>query len=97
MAYANPLDSAVFAVPGSVYTVNGDDLQMFVYPTESAALTDSLRIAPSGGTVGTTAIGWIAPPHIFRRGPLIVVYLGSDARIREALSAELGNQIAGAH
>ncbi|MFN2632954.1 MAG: hypothetical protein ABR610_06010 [Thermoanaerobaculia bacterium] len=97
MAYANPLDSAVFAVPGSVYTVNGDDLQVFVYPTESAALTDSLRIAPSGGTVGTTAIGWIAPPHVFRRGPLIVVYLGSDARIREALSAELGNQIAGAH
>ncbi|MDQ6891203.1 MAG: hypothetical protein M3167_00790 [Acidobacteriota bacterium] len=96
MAYANALDSAALAVPGSVYTVEGDDLQVFVYPTETAAAADASRIAPSGGAIGTTALRWIAPPHFFRRGAMIAIYLGSDRRIREALSAELGGQIAGA-
>ena len=97
MIWANPIQSAVFAVPGSVYTVDGDDLQVFEYRNESAASADASRISRDGGTVGTSAIAWIAPPHIFRKGPMIVIYLGSHARIRDALAAELGSQIAGAN
>ncbi len=96
VVYANPIEHAFFAVGGSVYTIEGEDLQVFVYPTESAAAGDASRIASSGGTVGTAAIGWIAPPHIFRKRSMIVIYLGSNARTRGELSAELGNQIAGA-
>ncbi len=94
--WANPIQSAVFKVPGSVYTVDGDDLQVFAYSNESDAAADASRVSPTGGTVGTSAIAWIAPPHIFRKGSMIVIYLGSQARIRDALAAELGRQIAGA-
>ncbi len=94
--YANAIEQPFFAAPGTVYTVEGADLQIFVYSTESAAAADASRIAPSGRSVGTSAVGWIAPPHIFRKGPMIVIYLGSDSRIRGELAAALGNQIAGA-
>lgn len=96
VAYANALEQPFFAVPGSVYTVEGADLQIFVYSTESAASAEASRIDPSGRSVGMAAVGWIAPPHIFRSGPMIVIYLGSDAKIRGELTAALGSQIAGA-
>ena len=39
---------------------------------------------------------WMRPPHIYRQDNLILIYLGDDPRVRAALEAQAGRQIAGA-
>jgi hypothetical protein len=38
----------------------------------------------------------MAPPHFFKRGRLLVLYLGTDRQILKILHAALGKQFAGA-
>ena len=43
----------------------------------------------------TTMISWIAPPHFYQVGRLIVFYIGSDQPTLDLLTAVLGPQFAG--
>lgn len=40
-------------------------------------------------------VDWIALPHLFRSGRVIVLYVGGDAETLLALRAVLGEQFAG--
>ena len=40
-------------------------------------------------------ISWIAPPHFFRKERVIVLYLGTDAKVLAVLTELLGAQFAG--
>jgi hypothetical protein len=39
---------------------------------------------------------WTAPPHLYKSEGLLVIYLGSDAKILQLLAGALGKQFAGA-
>ncbi|HEX9069290.1 MAG TPA: hypothetical protein VF807_11010, partial [Ktedonobacterales bacterium] len=41
------------------------------------------------------AVDWIAPPHWFKRGHVIVLYVGSDSVLQHSLRVALGPQFAG--
>lgn len=84
-----------FAVPGRILVVNGEDVQVFEYANASAAQADATRVSPDGGSIGTSLITWIAPPHFFHRDRLIALYVGSNASVLSALSSALGPQFAG--
>jgi hypothetical protein len=84
-----------FSVPGQVIRVNGEDVQVFEYADEAAAGQEAATISPDGGSVGTTMVTWVATPHFYQSGRLIVLYLGDNAEILGALEAALGTQIAG--
>ncbi len=70
------------------------DVQSFEYSSNGAAQYDERQITPDGNT-RTAMIDWIAPPHFFARGRLIVIYIGTDAAALGALSEVLGPQVAG--
>lgn len=78
-----------------VVRANDDDIQVYEYETPEAAEADAKSVSPSGGTIGTTTMHWMAPPHFHRRGRLIAIHIGGDAKVREALVAILGPQFAG--
>jgi len=40
-------------------------------------------------------VSWVEPPHFFKSGNLIVLYVGEESSILEALHEILGPQIAG--
>ena len=84
-----------FSVPGRFLGVNGEDVQVFVYADESAAVTDAARVSSDGGSVGTVSLSWVAPPHFHRRDRVIVLYVGENATVRSALDSVLGPQFAG--
>ena len=80
---------------GQAVTVNGEQVQVFEYADESAAEADASRVSPDGGTVGTTMISWVATPHFFRSGRVMVLYVGDDASTLKVLETVLGPQFAG--
>jgi hypothetical protein len=86
---------------GEVLTLSGGDLaqpadvQVFAYEDEALAAADAAAIGPDGNPK-TMMIHWIAPPHFFRSGSVIVLYLGEDPAVIDLLTAVLGPPFAGA-
>jgi len=75
--------------------VRGEDVQVFPYASAAAAQAQAALVSRNGSTVGTTKLHWIGPPHFYRQGRLLVLYVGSDDQVLKALDAVLGRQFAG--
>jgi hypothetical protein len=71
------------------------DLQLFEYGSASAASGDARQISPDGSGTATTRISWIAPPHFFLKGRVLVLYVGNDPAVLKVLKSVLGSQVAG--
>ncbi len=89
------VEQPFFSVVGKVLEVNGQEIQVFEYPDAASANAEAGQVSADGGSVGTTKITWIAPPHFFKAGRVIVLYVGSDSSVLNALKAALGTQFAG--
>lgn len=92
---AGQVEQPFFSVPAHVYRVEGGDVQVYEFPSEEVASAEAAKVAPSGMTIGTSSMHWMAPPHFFRRGRTIVNYLGDDARVLAELERLMGKQFAG--
>lgn len=84
-----------FSVIGQLITVNGQQVQIYEYVNEESANSDAARISPDGGTVGNAMVNWIAPPHFYKRGKIIVLYAGTNTSVIHVLETMLGSQFAG--
>jgi len=84
-----------FDVPGQIIRVNGEDVQVFEFADEAAAQNAASQISPDGSSTATTMITWIAPPHFYRAGSVIVLYVGDNENIQNLLESLLGPQFAG--
>jgi len=89
------IDRAFFSVGGYAITVDGEHVQVYEYASEAAMAADAAEVSPDGYTVGRTKVEWIAPPHFYRAGRIIVVYAGTDATTTQRLTTVLGPQFAG--
>ena len=83
-----------FTPEGQVITVNGQDVQVFEYENEADAKAEADLVSPDGGSVGTSMMSWIATPHFYNNGKLIVLYVGDDIDTITFLEAVLGTQFA---
>ena len=92
---AGRVSQPFFSVGGSALTVNGDNVQVVRYASARAAAREAGRISPDGSGGATSTAMWVGPPHFHRKGRLIVLHVGSDAAVRDALTALLGPQFAG--
>jgi len=70
------------------------DVQVFEYRDATQATADASTLSPDGSPP-TMIIDWIAPPHFFQAGRVIVLYLGDDRIALDLLTALLGEQVAG--
>jgi len=84
-----------FSVAGRIINVDGEALQVFEYATASAADLDARRVSADGMTIGTSKPTWLATPHFFKNGKLIVLYVGGNQSIVDLLRTALSNQFAG--
>ncbi|MEW5829689.1 MAG: hypothetical protein AB1846_12420 [Chloroflexota bacterium] len=90
-----PVEQAFFAVPGQILRVNGADVQVYEYETAEAMEADAALVAPDGGSVGTSMVTWVAAPHFYKSGRILVLYVGEDGAVIELLERLLGSQFAG--
>ncbi len=92
---AGELTQPFFSVNGRVIVVNGGDVQVFEYADAAAAEAEAALVSPDGSSVGTSMIGWVAPPHFYRAEKLIVLYVGDSETVTDVLESVLGQQFAG--
>jgi hypothetical protein len=85
---------ALFNTDGYFVTVNGETLQVFVYDDAAAREAESSQITPYGQPSSTVIVEWIAPPHFWAQGSLIVWYVGNDGELVNTLTSALGEPIA---
>lgn len=84
-----------FTVEGRILKVNGTDVQVFEYKSADAMEAEAALVASDGGSVGTSMMMWMATPHFFKSGRLLVLYVGDDAAMLDLLKSALGEQFAG--
>jgi hypothetical protein len=96
--------TVTFQGAGHGLTMNGAQVEVYEYGTTIAAQLDAARVSSDGATFRhgfgpfggqAVTVDWIAPPHHYRRGRVIVTYIGQDAGILQLLTAVLGPQFAG--
>ena len=92
---AGSVTQPFFSVEGHALTVAGENVQVFQYRTAAAAAKEAGQVSPDGSGTGTSMVTWVGTPHFFRGGKLIVLYVGDDPNVLEALRASLGTQFAG--
>ncbi len=81
-------------VAAQVLSVDGASVQVFELDDEAHARAHAARIAPDASRVGATRISWPEPPHFYRAGRTIVLYVGDDAAVLSHLADVLGEPIA---
>lgn len=96
-----PEPPGVLEVRSRVYQGPGGTLDVFAFRNADAAQEAQARIQPDGYTIQTTSginqsIDWMGPPHWFRDGREIAVYVGTSTDVTDALSEVAGPQFAGA-
>ncbi len=89
------VEQPFFSVKGQLVWVDGYELQVFEYASVEEAVAQAALVSPDGGAVGTSLVSWIATPHFFQAGRLIVLYVGDDAQTLDTLAEVLGPQFAG--
>lgn len=92
---AGEVSQPFFKPEGRGFTVGGENVQVFSYPSASAAEAEAKQVNAEGTSVGTSAMMWVGPPHFFRKGRLVVIYVGENAGVLKALTSVLGPQFAG--
>jgi hypothetical protein len=70
------------------------DVQVFEYRDAESAAADAAQIGPEGHPP-TMMISWLATPHFFLSGQLIVLYVGEDQAVVDLLITLLGPPFAG--
>ncbi len=89
------VEQPFFSVRGQFITVNDADIQVFEYQTQAAMEAEAATVSPDGSSIGTTMVEWVAPPHFYKSGPIIVLYLGDNPAVMGLLDRVLGPQFAG--
>jgi membrane-associated protease RseP (regulator of RpoE activity) len=95
VALGSTLQQSFFSVEARILKVNGEEVQVFEYPYASTANAQAARVSNTGSTIGTSMISWVNTPHFFKKGGLIVLYVGKNQSILDALKKTLGEQFAG--
>jgi len=92
---AGEITQPFFSVKGNAINVNGEDVQVFEYNSQSTAEAEAALVSPDGSSIGTSLPFWVAPPHFYKVGRIIVLYVGENAAITDTLENALGAQFAG--
>lgn len=83
------------SVSGRIVKINREGVQVFEYPWPSAVDADAKQVSADGTTIGTSKPSWMAPPHFFKSGKFLVLYVGGNQTVLNVLRGALGGQFAG--
>src|SRR6266545_7771754 len=88
------VEQPFLSTTGTQVTINGTDVQVFEYADEAAAQADATKLTDTLAGRGTAMISWVASPHAYRAGRVIVLYVGDDPAILKLLQGVLGAPVA---
>ncbi len=83
------------SAPGQIVKVNGADVQVFEYSSVEDMGLEASQVSEDGSSIGTSMVTWMAPPHFYRSGRLLILYVGEEDAVIDLLESVLGPQFAG--
>ena len=93
--FVGPMTQPFFVPEGRVIHVDGQEVQVFEFSSAQEMETAAETISSDGSSIGTVMISWVAAPHIYKSGKLVVLYVGDEDGVVQVLETVLGPQIAG--
>ena len=84
-----------FFVEGQVISINGVEVQVFEYADIAVADAEANLVSHDGSSIGTSMVNWVATPHFYKTGKLIMLYVGDNMTVISTLETVLGPQFAG--
>ncbi len=106
VAYAGNVSQSFMNAQGQLITIHGEQVEVYEYATADDADKQASTISSDGSTFTTkslfglntsaTTVDWVKPPHFYKQGRLIVLYVGTNNAIMQLLSHVLSKQFAGA-
>ncbi len=92
---SGPISQPFFTADGITILVNGDDVQVFEYPTFIDAEFDARKVSSDGSSIGTSMPFWIGSPHFYLKENIIVIYVSDNLDTLSIIESVLGSQFAG--
>jgi hypothetical protein len=92
---AEKISQPFFAIEARTISVNAQTVQVFEYDSDASMNRDAAKVSPDGSSVDNSMISWVEPPHFYKAGRIIVLYVGKDPTVLRALGDVIGPQFAG--
>lgn len=92
---AGEIEQPFFSVKVRLIKLNGSDVQVLEYDDSDDADAEAKKVSTDASWVGKHHVNWIAIPHFYKRGKLIVVYVGEKEAVLKTLETVAGPQFAG--
>lgn len=89
------VEQPFFSVIGTLVNFNEDSVQVFEYDSAETMESDAVLVNADGGSVGTSMMSWMATPHFYKKGRILVLYVGDNTETLGVLESVLGPQFAG--
>ena len=97
------VDEEFFDIEGRSVTVNGSAIEVYEYANVEDMESEASCVSPDGfgitkergDMVVHKGVSWINPPHFYKAGRIIVIYIGDNDSIISLLENALGKQFAG--
>lgn len=83
------------SVSQAFFTPDGSIIKVLEYESPEEMENEASQVSSDGGSIGSSMATWIDAPHFYKAGPIIVLYVGSDAPVLDLLEGALGPQFAG--
>jgi hypothetical protein len=92
-----------FDIEGNRVKVNGSIIHVFEYVNAGAMESEASCVSADGfgitkerGDMGMhTEVNWVGPPHFYKAGRIIVIYIGDNDSTISLLENAMGKQFAG--
>ena len=91
---AGAISQPFFVPEGQLLTVNGEDVQACEFAAAVEADDIAETASADGSSVGTSLISSAAPPHFYKAGRPIGIYVGSDSGVIDILQEIMGSPFA---
>lgn len=89
------VDQPYFKVTGQLLKIDSENIQVFDFRNQSEVDEAVASVSADGRSIGTSTIEWVGTPHFYKRGTLIVIYVGDNYELTLLLESILGPQFAG--
>jgi hypothetical protein len=90
-----PIQQEFFTPPAEMINFDQAGIQVYEYESPEEMEAEAALVSPDGSSIGTSMVTWIEPPHFYKAGRIIVLYLGNDPATLQLLEKILGPQFAG--
>ncbi|HKX76470.1 MAG TPA: hypothetical protein VJR05_13885 [Acidimicrobiia bacterium] len=83
--------SAPIGGEGLLLCVGAEEIRVYLFGTEEEAAAAAARIDPDDpSNLGNAIVEWAGTPRFWRRGPMLVLYLGEDPATENLMTEVLG-------